>query len=81
MTGEQLHRVWTLCWFIISPAILVALIVLSLYDMTDPDRYIYSTWEPSTVRINSGKDGIEHVPFNPIVLMFDVIFLHSGNAR
>ena len=51
MTGEKLHGVWTLCWFIISPAILVALIVLGLYDMTDPDRYLYSAWSSSTVRM------------------------------
>ncbi len=51
MTGEKLHCVWTLCWFIISPAILVALIVFSLYDIANTDGYLYNTWRPSTVRI------------------------------
>jgi hypothetical protein len=52
MTGEKLHVVWIVCWFVISPAILVTLIVLSLYDLANTEGYLYSTWQPSTVRIN-----------------------------
>ena len=52
MTEEKLHPVWTVCWFVISPAILVTLIVLGLYDMANTDGYLYSTWQPSTVSIN-----------------------------
>ena len=51
MTGEKLHPSWSVCWFVISPAILITLIVLSLYDMSITEGYLYSTWRPFTVSV------------------------------
>ena len=56
MTGQYPSVVWQLCWFFISPAILITLIILNLYQITNIEGgYYYSTWKPFEV--------CHHLPF------------------
>ncbi|XP_028392282.1 sodium- and chloride-dependent transporter XTRP3A-like isoform X1 [Dendronephthya gigantea] len=86
MTGERLHFAWSVCWFIISPAILITLIVLSLYDMSTTEGYLYSTWRPFT-----GMQDILYPSWCygvialfcvvPLVLIFAVFIVYSVKSR
>lgn len=51
MTGEQPNFMLKICWFVISPAILVTLICLSVYDMASIEG-VYSAWQPLKVCLN-----------------------------